>query len=163
MPKIKLSGFSNLEKTILTKTFKANVTKLGLLKSDFKVEVSKEHLGRPGLHARVANPAKDHFIVEINSNEFNLFDATSALGHETVHMKQHLDGTMWNDDDGTYWNKDFYPEAIQRFLYQHLPWEKEAWAIQGELHKHAFNSLSPEERKHVDRTKSHGLRRLWDE
>lgn len=162
MPKLELNGFSKLEKSILTKTFKANCEKLGLLNADFKVEVNKEHIGRVGLHGRVCRPAENHFLVELNSNGFNLFDATSALGHETVHMKQYTDGRLKDDNSGCYWNEEFYHPIVTMLCYNDLPWEKEAWAMQGELHKHAFNSLSPEHRKHVDIAKSNGLSRLWE-
>lgn len=157
------SGFSKLEKTILSKTFKANCQKLGLHKHDFFVQVRKADIGPPQHYARVAHPGgKDFFHVEINENGFNLFDASSSLGHETIHMKQYVSGALKDDRrGGSYWHDAHYDPLIVMISGNDVPWEQEAWALQGEVHKHAVASLTPEERKHIDHKHSHGLNRLW--
>jgi len=52
--------------------------------------------------------------MEMNSNGFNLFDATAAFGHELIHVQQHIKGWLrvkntgkvWSD--GLYWKGEFY-------------------------------------------------------
>ena len=155
-------GFSKLEKTILAKTFLANAKMLDLHKNDFSVHVKKVVIkGGPKHYARVAHLAKDFFLVEINSNGFNLFDATSALGHEAVHMKQYVSEALKDDHEGSYWKDNFFSHLIVALSGNDVPWEQEAWELQGKLHKHAVESLNPEHRKHIDRKQSHGLDRLW--
>ncbi len=166
MPTINFdNSFSKLEKTILTKTFMANAKYLNIFNKDFEVKVDGEHFGRPTQYARVANPKKNYFHVEINRNGFNLFDASSSLGHETIHMKQYLEGDLSDDYTrmGSSWKNNFLPFFLIRLMGNDVPWEKEAWALQGKLHKNAVESLPPELRKHINPKHSHGLNRLWDD
>jgi len=162
MPTIKFKGFSQLEKSILAKTFKANSERLDMHNDNFTVYVSRVPIqGGPKHYARVAYPKKDLFVVELNDDGFNLFDATSALGHEAVHMKQYRAGRMKDSEEGVHWNDNLYRPFRIALSGNDVPWEKEAWALQGELHKHAVESLSPEHRKHIKSEQSHGLNKLW--
>ncbi len=157
-------NFSKDERVILSKTFKANCKALGLTEKDFTVQVKKKRIGDPGHYGRVNHTDKDLFLVELNSAGYNLFDATSCLGHEAVHMKQHLDGRMIDHPDGILWCGRLYGEKLtaNRLFYKDLPWEKEAWDKQGPLHAHALCSLTKEERKRIDPNESFGLYRLLD-
>jgi hypothetical protein len=166
MPKIMFDdSFSRLEKTILSKTFKANTEYLGIHNKDFEVRVSGGHFGRPTQYARVAHPKPDLYHIEINRNGFNLFDASSSLGHETIHIKQYTEGHLVDDYDrqGTSWKNNFLPFIIVRLMGNDVPWEKEAWGLQGKVHKHAVASLAQEHRKLIDPKQSHGLNKLWDD
>lgn len=155
------SNFSELEKTILSKTFKANSKKLEMHNDDFSVYVRKVKIkGGPKHYARVAYPEKGTFLVEINKEGFNLFDATSSLGHETVHMKQYVDGRLKDDEEGSYWQDALYPHFTAILAGNDVPWEQEAWGMQGELHRHAIATLSPQEREHINPEQSNGLNRL---
>jgi hypothetical protein len=166
MPIIKYDGsFSYLEKAILSKTAKANLEYLGIANADFRVQIKAEKFSRPTSYAVMMQNKTDKslFHVAINRNGFNFFDATSSQGHELVHVKQHLENRLVDDYDreGIHWNGEFWPGLITKLAGNDVPWEEEAWAIQGALHKHAVESLPLHLRGLIDRTQSHGLNRLW--
>lgn len=159
------ASFAKAERVILSKTFKQNCIDLDIWKRDFTVHVRREHIGSPGHYARVCHPDKAYFHVELNSNKFNLFDATSALGHELVHMRQYLDNRLVDHPLGVIWGGKLYPPHVyeNRENYHDLPWEKEAWALQCDLHISAIRTLDKEQKKLCHPLQSNGLARLWVE
>jgi hypothetical protein len=142
-------SFSPTEKRILTKTFNSNCRDLGISGHDCSVELRKVDLGERNKHGGVNRLTPDRFLIVLNSNGFELFDASSALGHEAVHIGQYLKGTMAEDPDGTFWEGNFYPTFLHKPLYDQLPWEKDAFGKQGKLHKRALRNLLPDEVHHV--------------
>lgn len=157
------SSFTKLERTILHKTFRCNCRELGIDQRDFSVQVRRQHLGDPGHYAAVLQVEPDFFDMVVNSNGFNLFDATSYFGHEAVHMKQHLHDELIDCPFGQIWKGQLYPFHIikDKANYLKLPWEQEAFGRQVELQKAALRSLTPEEREHCHYRNSNGLVELW--
>lgn len=158
--------FSEAERVILSKTFKQNCTDLGIQKDDFMVHVRRIRISKnPRHYARVVRPERHLFYAELNSEQFNLFDATSALGHEVVHMKQQWRGHMGHHPLGVTWKGKLYPHHIADSdeHYSELPWEKEAWALQPKLHFSAMSALNRDERRLCHPGHSNGLFMLWSE
>jgi hypothetical protein len=92
MPTIKFSNvFDATTKRILAETFDIVTRKLDL-HEDFLVKVSLKHFDNTQLYARVAPESDKLFTMEMNSNGFNLFDATASFGHELIHVQQHVKG-----------------------------------------------------------------------
>lgn len=137
--------FKKDERIILTKTFRQNCRDLKIDKHDFVAHIRRVDLGSCSRYARVAHPEPAFFAVEMNDRGFNLFDATSSLGHELIHVRQHLYGHMRNtfDPDGVIWKGKFWPaeKCMDRSIYEDLPWEKEAFGAQGMLHLRALRKL----------------------
>lgn len=158
--------FTKSEESILLKAFNFACERLKIADMAFLVSATKEAYDpSPRHYARVAQPFPKLFVMEMNSTGFNLFDASSALMHECVHMKQYLTGELHEDEDGAVWKGNFVPHSIAEnmLFYDFLPWEKEAWKDQGKHHIQFVNSLSPDEQKLVRISDSHGLHELWDE
>lgn len=158
--------FGEAERVILSKTFKQNCRDLSIQKDDFSVQVRRASFSKnPRHYARVVQPDKHLFLVELNSEKFNLFDATSSLGHETVHMRQQWRGDMYDHRDGIVWKGKLFPLYVteSREFYNSLPWEKEAWALQPKLHINAMRALNHDERQLCHPRHSNGLFRLWGE
>lgn len=137
--------FTKNDRIILTRTFRQNCRDLGIDKHDFVIHVRRVDLGGEHHYARVAYPAPNFFAAEMNCNGFNLFDATSCLGHELVHVRQHLHGDLQDCDgpEGLIWKGKFWPADIvlDKKNYRNLPWEKEAFGLQGKLHLLALREL----------------------
>src|SRR5882724_12152774 len=121
MPTIEFSNaFDATNKRVLSEVFSIVIKKLDLTE-DFKVKVSMEYMDNRSLYARVAREGEKLFLMEMNSNGFNLFDATAAFGHELIHVQQHMKGCLHvketNDifTSGLRWKDEFYP-AINLML-----------------------------------------------
>jgi len=170
MPTIEFSSaFDATNKRILSEVFAIVIKKLDLTE-DFKVEVSMEFMDNRNLYARVARGGEKLFLMEMNSNGFNLFDATAAFGHELIHVQQHMKGWLSVKDtgelfsDGLYWKGEFYP-AIALMLNggsNCVPWEIDAWKRMGELHKYVVSHLPPADAALIDITKSIGFKDIWN-
>lgn len=144
-------GFDKMERIILTKTFRANCDRLGIKDRDCSVALRRGHLGAEMHQGKMTMIEPDQFLIILNANGFNLFEAISTLGHETVHIAQHLRGDMVDAPgaEGITWKDQFFPTEVFTRMYQHLPWEREAFKLQPELHKHALDQLSREDSLHV--------------
>ena len=119
MPTIEFSNaFDATNKRVLSEVFSIVIKKLDLTE-DFKVKVSMEFMDNRGLYARVARGGEKLFLMEMNSNGFNLFDATAAFGHELIHVQQHIKGWLRVKDtkdiftSGMHWKGEFYSDACQ--------------------------------------------------
>lgn len=142
-------NFTAKEKVILMKTFKANCERLGITRYDCTVTVRREDIGRKSKQGAMTRVGPDHFLVLLNSNNFNLFEGISVLGHEMVHVHQYLRGDLTDSYAGCHWRGQVFPSLVCEILYEDLPWEKEAFGLQPALHKHAVDTLSREEGKYV--------------
>jgi len=170
MPTIEFSNaFDATNKRVLSEVFSIVIKKLDLTE-DFKVKVSMEFMDNRGLYARVARGGEKLFLMEMNSNGFNLFDATAAFGHELIHVQQHIKGWLRVKDtkdiftSGMHWKGEFY-SALHLTLNggsNCVPWEIDAWKRMGELHKYVVSHLPPTDAALVDITKSIGLKDIWN-
>jgi hypothetical protein len=150
-------NFSQKEKVILTKTFKANCERLDIDKRDCTVTVRRDHNDRKSQQGMMTRLSPDHFLVVLNSNSFNLFNGISVLGHEVVHVAQYLRGDLTDDERGSYWCGQHFPGFLCEIIYEHLPWEKEAFELQPKLHEHSLKTLSTDELIHVRDTSRHAF------
>ena len=144
-------GFTQKEKTILSKTFKSNCEHLGITERDCTVAVRRENIGPRRHLGTMSCLAPDHFMVVLNKNGFNLFEGISVLGHEATHIKQYLNGELKDVHEGCNWCGQHFPRFIcnSPVAYQDLPWEREAFELQPKLHRHAIDVLERHEAKHV--------------
>jgi hypothetical protein len=152
MPTLNFDGnFSAKERKILSRTFRSNCNELGISKCDCSVALRKDPIGSPRHRGFILTPEPDQFIVVLNRNFFNLYEAISTLGHEAVHIKQTIEGKLVDCEGGCLWNKNFIPREIaeSEIFYDMLPWEQEATKLQSTLHKQAVHSLPLEDVKHV--------------
>lgn len=157
------ASFTDVERRILQKTFRRNCLDLGIDKRDFTVHVRKFKSDNLHCFGRVANPAPEFFAVELDSEKFNMFDATSALGHECVHIKQHLFDQLYDTEHGAVWQGQLFTDEFcnDRVNYKNLPWEQEAFGLQVALHINAICSLNKEEKQLCHIKHSKGLADLW--
>lgn len=135
-------AFSTFERRILRATAKVNCVDLGIDKADIIVDVRKLSMG-PGYRALIARTGRDHFSM-ILSESNTLAQSIFAVGHECVHIKQHLTGQMIDTGDGVLWQGQFIHESYcqSQYFYESLPWEIEARARQKPLYDSAMNKLS---------------------
>lgn len=144
------ASFSKTERVILSKTFKQNCIDLGIAKRSFMAQVRRYHIGPTERHAVVAHPSDDFFMVELNKNGFNMFDATFALGHEAIHMHQRIMGYYKPAlPFGMMWKGRIVPVSFieNPDNYEDLPWEQEAHAMDCKLHISAIHELTDEEKE----------------
>jgi hypothetical protein len=159
-------SFNRKERIILLRTFKSNCQELGIAGRDCTVTLRRANLGAPEMVApgvmamhegAITRVDDDHFIIIMNKVRFSLFHATSTLGHEVVHLHQYLRDDMRNvkhsvtGEEGTWWKGKVFPEDVCncREAYRHLPWEKEAFDKQPQLHDSAMRSLPVEDLYHI--------------
>lgn len=171
MPTIEFSSaFDATNKRVLSEVFAIVIKKLDLTE-DFKVKVSMEFMDNRSLYARVARENEKLFLMEMNSNGFNLFDATAAFGHELIHVQQHIKGwlSVSKDtgdlfNDGLHWKGEFYSAFLLTISNGSncVPWEIDAWKRMGELHKYVVAHLPPADAALIDITKSTGLKETWN-
>lgn len=144
-------NFSKIEKRILSKTFHQNCRDLGISKVDASIELrripmeSEKHLGCV-IHLHPVDAKR--FIMLLN-NALDIRHNVFVLGHEMVHVHQHMRGDMLDlhDTQEVIWKGKRFPAAVceNRLFYEHLPWEKEAFAKQDGLLQSAIRCLDREE------------------
>lgn len=121
-------AFSNEEKSILSATIESNIETLYIDNIDFKVEIRKEDLN-PDLFGYMIplSDHNDHFGIAINSKN-DLRRSIATLGHEMIHVEQHLHDRLVITDMGLIWKDSFIPSFIATDMayYRFLPWEIEA-------------------------------------
>ena len=143
-------GFTQKEKTILTKTFKSNCKHLGITERDCTVAVRRANIGPKNHLGSMGCLTSDYFMVVLNANGFNLFEGISVLGHETTHIAQYLRGDLSDvqeQEGGCNWCGQYFPKFIctSDVAYKDLPWEREAFELQPKLHKHSIDALERHE------------------
>lgn len=152
MPKLHFGdSYSNIECGILSKTFRDNCRQLGIIDSDATVLMRRKRLGPVNHQGMMAQVEEGLFVMYLNSNGFTTFEAISVIGHETVHMWQHLRGDMIDDPegDGTSWKGEHYPKKRINDNYHTLPWEVEAFERQPILLQSALKRLTAIEAMYV--------------
>lgn len=65
-------------------------------------------------------------------------DPLEYLAHELVHVKQFSKGELeWDDDLGDFWKGEYWGKTnvfkIEQHEYESLPWESEAFKLQGQM------------------------------
>ena len=144
-------AFTAKEKIILAKTFQTNCQHLGINDANGIVAIHRKMLGPKQHQGSMTQVASNIFIVWLNSEGFNLFEGTSVLGHEAVHIAQYLRGDLSDHGEGCCWRGTIFPKFIceARETYQHLPWEREAFDLQPKLHTRSLDALPRRDLKHV--------------
>lgn len=142
-------NFTEKEKVILTKTFRANCEHLDITNRDCTVTVRREDIGPKKQLGSMRQLTPDHFLVLLNSTGFNLFEGISVFGHEMVHVAQYLRGDLTDEREGCGWRGQLFPSLICQVIYKELPWEQEAFELQPKLHRHSIDSLHRAEVQHV--------------
>lgn len=120
--------FSDEEKTIFTATMESNMEILKINNMDFNIELRKEnmHHDRYGYMTPLSD-TNDHFGIALNSKtDIRLHILT--LGHELIHVEQHLRRKLIVTEIGLIWKDNFIPDFIATDMayYRYLPWEIEA-------------------------------------
>jgi hypothetical protein len=149
--------FTKNEERILRKCAKTHTKSLGIHERDFAATIRKVKLPKRSIIGSMAQLENGQFLILLNSDGFNLFDASSALGHELVHIRQYLDGDIKDHRNHVTWKGTKIPRFIcdSGMFYNDLPWEVEAFDLQPSLHQKALENLETREQFTVAASKLH--------
>lgn len=132
--------FSKEEKDILSATLKSNMDTLKIKDISFQVELRKENMD-PDLFGYMI-PLSDHndkFGISLNTKN-DLLRTILTLGHEMIHVEQHLHHKLIITNTGIVWKDNFVPGFIATDMayYRYLPWEIEAHTYDKRLYSIAM-------------------------
>lgn len=145
------------EQSILKHAFEACCDIMELTDKEFEVELAKDYNADPSCYGMTGQKTRHHnkFLVLLNTNGWDMFDAMSCFCHEMVHVNQQVTGEEVDGESGVTWHGKFFP--CPETPYPDRPWEQQAFNCQGLLTAFAMIRLPKQELDICDPHKSHGL------
>ena len=111
---------------------------LGIEKLD--IDVSIGYTEEEGLGGFAQDMGGDEYLVALNPTLTDPVDLFSTLAHEMVHVSQYVRGDLEDGRMGRVrWKRRFYKDAeTGTRAYYRLPWEREAYKLQGPMTMRLF-------------------------